>query len=230
MRFQFRYIGLPWQILAFPIVIFLVSGLFCCVLHAQDGSTGAIRGTVSDITGSRIPMATVVLVNVGKGTRYTAVTDAEGRFSADLLPPGDYQGRAAATGMSAQATPRLHVDLGAATEVNFKLSPAGAKETVTVSSAPPLIETQGSPVSSVVTREEIESLPVSGGRYSDLALLNSDVTKDPRGLTSSTNGDLAFGGIRGFQSSYLVDGSDNNNAFFHRRAGAIASLTSSRMM
>jgi hypothetical protein len=104
-------------------------------LSAQDASTGAIRGAVSDISESRIPMATVVFVNVAKGIRYTAVTDAEGRFSVNLLPPGDYQGRATAPGMSAQQTPRLHVDLGVVTAVDFKLSPAGAKETVTVSSA-----------------------------------------------------------------------------------------------
>lgn len=189
------------------------------LLQAQDGSTGAIRGTVSDISGSRIPMATVALVNSSRGTRYSAVTDAEGNFALDLLPPGDYQGRATASGMSAQESPALHVDLGVTTHISFKLSPAGAKETVTVSSAPPLIEPQSSPVSSLVTGQEIESLPVSGHRYSDLALLNSDVTQDPRGLTSSTQGDLAFGGIRGFQSSYLVDGSDNNNAFFSQARG-----------
>jgi hypothetical protein len=45
------------------------------------------------------------------------------------------------------------------------------------------------------------------------------VTPDPRGLTSSSNGDLAFGAIRGFQSSYLVDGADNNNAFFAQFRG-----------
>ena len=45
------------------------------------------------------------------------------------------------------------------------------------------------------------------------------MTQDPRGLTSGSNGDLAFGGIRGFQSSYLVDGGDNNNAFFGQARG-----------
>ena len=45
------------------------------------------------------------------------------------------------------------------------------------------------------------------------------MTQDPRGLTSSSNGDLAFGGIRGYQSSYLVDGEDNNNAFFAQARG-----------
>lgn len=203
------------RLLAF---IFLCT-MLSCVLSAQDGSTGAIHGAVSDITGSRIPMATVVLINLGKGTRYSMVTDAEGRFSLDLLPPGDYQARATASGMSAQTTPHLQVELGAATEVNFKLSPAGAKETITVSSTPPLVDPQGTPISSVVSEKEIQSLPISSDRYSDLALLNSDVKQDPRGLTSSSNGDLAFGGIRGFQSSYLVDGNDNNNAMFAQPRG-----------
>ena len=198
----------------------LCAGIFISIpSFAQDSSTGAIRGTVSDVSEGRIPLATVVFVNLEKGTRHSVVTDAEGRFSINLLPPGEYQGRATASGMSPQETPRLHVDLGATTDVNFKLPPAGAKETITVTSPPPLIGTQDSPVSSVVTEQEIQSLPLGGHRYSDLALLNSDVTQDPRGLTSSTNGDLAFGGIRGFQSSYLVDGNDNNNAFFAQPRG-----------
>jgi len=53
----------------------------------------------------------------------------------------------------------------------------------------------------------------------DLSLLAPGVTQDPRGLTSSSNGDLALGGIRGYQSSYLIDGADNNNSFFGQGRG-----------
>ncbi len=60
---------------------------------------------------------------------------------------------------------------------------------------------------------------MNGRRFTDLALLTPGVTQDPRGLTSGSNGDLAFGGIRGFQSSYLVDGADNNNGFYAQAAG-----------
>src|SRR5438445_9038525 len=44
-------------------------------------------------------------------------------------------------------------------------------------------------------------------------LLAPGVTQDPRGLTSSSNGDLAFGGVRGYQSSYLVDGAHGFTTF-----------------
>src|ERR1039458_8101795 len=45
------------------------------------------------------------------------------------------------------------------------------------------------------------------------------VTQDPRGLTSGSNGDLSYGGIRGYNTSFLVDGGDNNNGFFAQASG-----------
>jgi hypothetical protein len=199
--------------------------LFCCLLLlataalAQDGSTGALRGTVADAAGSRIADATVVLVNTATGLRYSTTTDSEGRFAFELLPPGDYSARTESAGMSPQTAPRLHVDVGGATELELKLAVAGAKESVTVSGEPQLIETQPSGVSSLIDERAINELPLNGRRFTDLALLTPGVTQDPRGLTSGSNGDLAFGGIRGYQSSYLVDGGDNNNAFFAQARG-----------
>ncbi len=193
--------------------------LFAGASISQDASTGAIRGTVVDASGSRVPGAAIALVNAATGFRYGATSDAEGQFSFQLLPPGDYSARATAEKMSPQLTPRLHVDVGAVTQIEFKLAVAGAKETITVSDAPPLVDTQSSAVSSLIDERAITGLPLNGRRFTDLALLTPGVTQDPRGLTSGSNGDLAFGGIRGFQSSYLVDGGDNNNGFFSQATG-----------
>ncbi len=121
--------------------------------------------------------------------------------------------------MSPQTTPRLHVDVGGTAELEFKLAVAGARESITVSGEPPFVETQPSGVSSLIDERAVSELPLNGRRFTDLALLTPGVSQDPRGLTSGSNGDLAFGGIRGFQSSYLVDGGDNNNAFFGQARG-----------
>jgi hypothetical protein len=185
----------------------------------QGTSTGAIRGTVVDALGRRIVGAPIALVNRATGFRYSAKSDKEGAFQFQLLPTGDYSGRASAPGMSPQLTPNLHVDIGAVVEVQFDLSVAGAKETVTVSAEPPLVETEPSPVSYLIDERAITGLPLNGRRFTDLALLTPGVTQDPRGLTSGSNGDLSFGGIRGFQTSYLVDGEDDNNAFFAQAMG-----------
>src|SRR5437667_6046703 len=63
------------------------------------------------------------------------------------------------------------------------------------------------------------NLPLNGRRFTDLSLLTPGVTQDPRGQNSTSNGDLSFGGIRGLHTSYLVDGGDNNNAFFSQARG-----------
>jgi hypothetical protein len=202
-----------------PLGVLLVSLLLCRLFFAQDSATGAIHGTVIDPSGSRIAQASIVAINANTAVRYTATSDAEGRFSLDLLPPGDYSARAVAQGMSPQVTPPLHVDVGAAAEIVFHLTVAGIQEKITVSGAPQLVDTHTSTVSSLVDERAIGDLPLNGRRFSDLMLLSPGVTQDPRSLTSSTNGDLSFGGLRGFQNSFLVDGGDFNNAFFAQARG-----------
>jgi len=202
----------------------IIRRLFCSLLlaslaFAQDAATGAIRGIVLDPTGSRIAQASIVAVNSATGARYSTTSDAEGRFSLELLPPGDYTARAVADGMSPQVTPQLHVDVGAAAELEFHLTIAGLQENVTVSSAPRLVDTNPSAVNTLIDERAIADLPLTGRRFSDLMLLSPGVTQDPRNLTSATNGDLSFGGLRGFQNSFLVDGGDFNNAFFAQARG-----------
>src|SRR5258708_32766165 len=93
--------------------------LFSCLLllfivvntvRAQDATTGAIRGTVLDPLGGRVPQATIVLVNIATGSRQSSTRDAKGRFALDILPPGGYPARAVAQGMAPQGTPAHHVD------------------------------------------------------------------------------------------------------------------------
>ena len=205
--------------LAIRLLTVLVLVFLTPTLAAQDASTGAIRGSVLDPDGRPVAAATVAVVSAMTGTRRSALSDDDGRFVVELLPPGDYSARAEIKGMSPQVTPKIHVDVGGVVELQFRLAMAGASETVTVSGAPSLVETVPSAVSAVIDEKAINDLPLNGRRFTDLSLLAPGVTQDPRGMTSASNGDLAFGGIRGYQSSYLVDGADNNNAFFGQARG-----------
>jgi hypothetical protein len=201
------------------VSLFLAITFTVGTASAQDAATGALRGTVTDPSGSRIAQAAVVAVNIATGLRYSTATDAEGRFAFDLLPPGDYSARATAKGMSPQVTPQLHIDVGGIADLEFRLTVAGVKESITVSDAPALVETKTSAVSTVLDERALADIPLNGRRFSDLALFSPGVTQDPRSLTSATNGDLSFGGIRGFQNSFLVDGGDFNNGFFAQARG-----------
>src|SRR5437762_213874 len=172
------------------IFLTLVLMTISAPLLAQDSATGSVRGTVFDSTHGRIAKASIVVVNAATGLRYTATSDAEGRFALDLLPPGDYTARVEAPGMSPEITPPLHVDVGGIAEVEFVLKIAGTQESLTVSAAPLVVETKPCAVSTLLDERALNDFPLNGRRFSDLALFSPGVTQDPRGLTSATNGDL----------------------------------------
>ena len=203
-------------LLAASVVVLFISATR---LPAQDSATGSIHGTVIDPSGARVPQASIVVVNSGTGVRYAATSDSEGHFALDLLSPGDYSARVEAPGMSPQVTPQLHVDVGGAAELTYRLKVAGAEESLTVSGEQRLVEAKPAAVSMLLDERAMNDFPLNGRRFSDLTLFSPGVTQDPRGLTSATNGDLSFGGIRGFQNTFLVDGSDYNNAFFAQARG-----------
>ena len=188
-----------------------------CHVLAQDGSS-ALSGVVEDITGARVASAAVSVINPENGLHREALADAAGTFSFGMLLPGRYVVIAWAKGMATQ-TASIELYVGGVEQVQLRLSPAGRTEVVNVSDQAETVETQDSGVSHVIPQQAIASLPLNGRRFADLALLTPGVTQDPRSLTSNSNGDLAFGGIRGFQNNFLVDGADNNNSFYAQARG-----------
>ncbi len=207
------------RVAVFPLFLLqLIIILIGSTAWGQDAATGALRGVVFDAQGAVITNADIVAIRVETGIRYHSATDSAGRFVVDLLPPGQYSARAEAEGMSPQISPLLRVEVGATTQLTFKLRVGGPMETITVS-ATPRIELDPSSVSALLDERAIKDLPLNGRRFTDLLLLAPGVTQDPRGLTSGSNGDLSYGGIRGYNTSFLVDGEDNNNGFFAQAMG-----------
>src|SRR5271165_4021600 len=187
-------------------------------IFAQDGSS-ALSGVVEDITGARVASAAVAVANPENGFHREAVADTAGNFSFGMLLPGRYIVSAWTTGMATPAGTPVELYVGGVEQVQLRLAPIGRTETVAVSDQPEAMETQSSGVSHVIPQQAIASLPLNGRRFTDLALLTPGVTQDPRGLTSNSNGDLAFGGVRGYQNNFLVDGADNNNSFYAQARG-----------
>ena len=199
-------------------LIFAVLSLVAVQGFTQDASTGAIRGSVEDASGARVASAAVTITNAAMGTSHYTQTGADGTFVVQLLPPGEYEVRVEAAGMAA-ASRTVQVEVGGRSDLVLRMSVEQASEQVSISGDTPTVETQPSTVSTVIAEHEIQELPLNSGRYSDLALLAPGVTQDPRGLTSSSTGDLSFGGLRGFQTSFLVDGLNATNGFFAQASG-----------
>jgi hypothetical protein len=202
------------------LVVSLTALLLVLLLPArgQDGNT-SLQGTVEDLSGARIARAAVKLVNPDNGFHLEASTDGEGRFSFAMLVPGRYSVAASAPGMALATQTGLELHVGGSMQVQLRLRPAGRAEKITVVAPPALVDPDSGEVSQVIDEQAIADLPLNGRRFTDLALLSPGVTQDPRGLTSGSNGDLSYGGTRGYQNSFLVDGADNNNSFFAQATG-----------
>jgi hypothetical protein len=208
-----RVLALIWLVL----IIYILG--FSAKLFSQDSATGSIRGIVLDQSGARLSGASLLITNQSTGSRRALLTSEEGAFVARMLPPGAYDISISASGMAPLLYKGAAVELSSEIALRFTLRVAGASQEITIRDQAPQVVTRSGEGAAVIGEKDIQDLPLNGRRFSDLALLASNMVQDPRGLTSDSNGDLASGGIRGYQTSFLVDGADNNNSFFAQARG-----------
>jgi hypothetical protein len=144
------------------LTLFVLSG--CWILQAQD--TGRITGSVEDPSGAAIPKATIKLVlHDGSRSLVTTVTNAAGLFTVEALRPVYYDLTVDAPGFQPYKQENLKVDIGRATDLApIKLKLASGTDSVTVTADAESVQTTSPEVSTTVTREQIERLPV-GDRY-----------------------------------------------------------------
>lgn len=175
--------------------------------------TVTVQGRVYDASGAALPEANVSVVNTATGLTRTTTASAVGDYQLPSLPPGDYTVTAEKAGFRKQAK-KIHLDLGAAGNVDFNLPVGEIKEEVTVQDVGEVAEPTRTMVSSVIDEQKIENLPVNGRQFIDFALLAPGVTV---GDTTSGSTDviiepvtkLSFAGQNIHYNFVAIDGADN---------------------
>jgi hypothetical protein len=181
---------------------------------AQTRATSAdVGGFVYDQSKAVLPGVTVTAIDSDTGLTRTAATGSEGRYALLALSPGTYTIRAELQGFAPQAREAIQVTLGSALDITFTLSVAGAVSQVTVTAEAPLVDTQKTAVASVVSQQQIESLPINVRNFISFSAITPGVTTDrtPQQGASATSG-LTFAGQRARSNNITVDGVDNNDA------------------
>src|SRR5579862_6353604 len=173
-------------------------------LIAQD--SGIISGNVADESGAVIPNASLIITNKATGYARHVVSSSEGFFSASALPAGVYEIRAEVKGFRTLVR-EATVQVGLTTTADMRMSVGQATEVVNVEAATAQIEYEKNAIDGVVGRATIESLPLNGRSYMQLASIEPGVKINTSG-TSQYNSQFSvsvLGGDAG-RTAISVDG------------------------
>jgi hypothetical protein len=171
---------------------------------------GAVTGVVTDSSGAAIANASVSLASVDTDFVQKQKTNADGIYIFSTVKIGNYSVSATAQGFETTTMTNIVVDIQSRVNVNLTLKPGAVTETVTVSSALPLLETQTGAVGQVVTTLQINNTPLNGRNWVYMAQLTAGTVNTLGGTRGAGSGDFMANGQRATQNNFILDGVDNN--------------------
>lgn len=177
---------------------------------AQTG-TSSVRGTIADAQGAAVPGASVTLIDPATNQTRAQVSDEDGRFTFDLVPPGTYRVEAEAKGFKKVVLTDVQALVAKPTEVSVSLEVGQVTDTVTVSAstAEALVNTQDATLGNNFVSQQITQLPLEARNVNALLTLQPGATRE---------GYVA--GSRADQANVTLDGVDINEAQTNQVGGA----------
>jgi len=196
---------------------------FCCwvIFAAFPGAyaqqvTATITGTVVDPSGAPVSGAKVTAKDMERGTSLVTQSNDTGAFNFASVPVGNYEVRAEAKGFQTMVQPAFTLVLNQTARLNFQLRVGQVTETVEVTAAAPILQTDTSLLGSVLEGKTIESLPLSTHNTNQLTLVTHAgvITPNLFGFQAAQNsfgtGRPYVNGAREQENNFLLDGMDNN--------------------
>lgn len=180
-------------------------------------TTGDVLGTVTDPKDAVIVRAEVRLTNLETATERTTLTDSAGDFLFSALTPGSYTLRVSAPGFSPTAISAFRLGAGdrIRSSVSVRIDGAGSEVSVVASSA---LKTDTANLLTTLTSQQVESLPLAGRNFMQLAQLAPGTNEASEGALGSgqrpddrrQTSTLSANGQSDTLNQQLVDGIDNN--------------------
>jgi hypothetical protein len=201
--------------------VVLLTIAFTSAAVAQLSGKGSIRGTVLDQTGAVVGNATVTAINKGTNVRTVRATTSAGDYELSSLDPGDYVVTVSAQGFEGFKQQNVHVNALEVANLNVKLTVGASTETVTVTEAPPALETTNATLGATMEQAMYAALPLEMGaggnfdqrRATDFALLMPGVQGNETNGNATTNvGVINGSGSRGAAAAVYINGIPFTNA------------------
>ena len=169
---------------------------------AAQSERGTISGVVSDSTKAQLPGVTLQITNTSTNQTTTLVSSESGAYSAANLPPGTYRVEATLEGFRTTAVTNVQVSAGGSARQDITMEVGGVTESVAVVATANLLQTEDARVSSVVSNQLIDQLPlVVGGAMRSVFDLVGTVAE-----AKGTGNAVSLGGGQGGAYSASLDG------------------------
>jgi carboxypeptidase family protein len=181
-------------------------------------TTGRIVGVVTDPSGAAVLGATVTISQAETAASITITTDDTGGYNATALKIGTYTISVEKQGFQRFVQSDVGLGIGQVVRVDFALKVGVASQTVIVTGAAPLLQTETSSLGTIETEKRIVDLPLNGRNFFKLAYLGPGANEGSSGTSAgagSTDNNrpgtaLSVNGLRIFDNNFLLDGLDNN--------------------
>ena len=201
------------QVLAARRLFWLAALPLVCLLAstaqvAAQGADGVIAGTIKDAQGGVLPGVSLTVRNSETGVTRTIATEGDGTYRFAGLFPGLYELKAELSGFATTEIKELTLTIGLELRRDITLALQSVQESVTVTGLSPVVETAKTNVASVVTQEQIASLPLANRQPVSLALLLPGTTLDTTTVRRSQPA-VGAGGSSNVNNMYYVDGANN---------------------
>jgi Carboxypeptidase regulatory-like domain/TonB-dependent Receptor Plug Domain len=170
---------------------------------------GAITGVVQDPTGAAVANAQVTLTNVDTGFVLQTQTDSSGNYVFSPVKIGNYKVAVSSPGFSTTTQENVQLHVQDRVAVNVQLKTGEMNTTVTVTDAPPLLQTEEGSTGQVIESKTINDTPLNGRNWVFIAQLTAGVAPS-NGARGQKGGDFNANGQRAEQNNYIMDGVDNN--------------------
>lgn len=176
---------------------------------------GTITGAVSDPTGAVIASAQLEVRNLDTGAVYQSLSSRTGNYSFSELPAGTYQISVAAPGFKTVIRTGLVVAVAQTLRIDLMLQLGASSETVTVTAAAPLLETENGALSHNITTQRVDDLPVlvvGAGGSAGIRNPLAPVALAP-GVLFQPNAYTRVNGAPANSMSIRIDGQDASNGY-----------------
>ncbi|MBV8631269.1 MAG: carboxypeptidase regulatory-like domain-containing protein, partial [Silvibacterium sp.] len=180
-------------------------------LFAQATATANIQGTVTDSSQAAVSGAEVLATAASTGATRSTTTNDSGVYRFEFLPAGDYVLKITARGFST-VEEKIELLVGQTANGNAMLKPGSTNETIEVTAQAPLIDLNKTSVSTDITPDEVQNLPMVGRDVANLAYLAPGVkAADSYDPTKNRYAILSVNGAGGRNVNVTVNGVDNKD-------------------